>query len=387
MNFFVKKFFLSILLVLSFTLSIPSAFAIEYSGIGGRPAFPDPSNPRTNDIFIETITPGTVKQEGVKVINNTKQPRTLIVYSTDFVPSSGGGFACKQYAEPKEEVGKWIDMEKQDIILPPMSSEVVFFAISVPKDAEIGEYNGCIAIQDKLPSGENGKGGVSLATRTALRVAITIPGDALRKLEIVGFSTKPLNGGGVILFPQVKNLGNVSVDSDVEVKIIDIFGQVVKTDGGKYPVLAHDTSEWNFELPAPFWGGFFSSTLKVSYDASQQAQIGVNTKTPPVILDGGSISFFMMPSLYGMITEILIMLFVALNVFLFWISKRRKQWIEKYWTMYTVQTGEDLYHLSEKFDVSWKLLAKANNLTPPYVLNKGDKIKVPPKSNTKGSKK
>lgn len=56
-----------------------------------------------------------------------------------------------------------------------------------------------------------------------MRVALTVPGEIERKLEVLGFDYKRQNGT-IILHPQVKNIGNVSIDTDVSVVTRYFFG-------------------------------------------------------------------------------------------------------------------------------------------------------------------
>lgn len=44
---------------------------------------------------------------------------------------------------------------------------------------------------------------------------------------------------------------------------------------------------------------------------------------------------------------------------------------------YTVQIGDTLYGLGQKFDVDWKEIAEINNLAEPYNLTPGEKINIP----------
>ena len=46
-------------------------------------------------------------------------------------------------------------------------------------------------------------------------------------------------------------------------------------------------------------------------------------------------------------------------------------------TVYTVQKGDTLFNISQKFNISWNTLAALNNLKSPYYLKPGQTIKVP----------
>lgn len=365
-------FFLTIFLVSNFS-SI--AKALEYGGFGGRPSYPRQDNPRTESIFIHTLEPGTNKKEGVTVINNTNDKKTFIIYGADSTPSSGGAFACEQISEKKEDVGLWINLSKKEVTLNPASNEIVPFTINVPKTASVGEHNGCILIMEKKAASKD-QAGVSLSTRVGLRVAITIPGEMVRKLEILGFTIKFQNGI-YTLQPRVKNTGNVSIDTDVKVVTSHWFGKSISVKGGQYPVLRGDISEWNFEIKKPFWGGLYRSKLLISYDADSKATVGLNTDAKMTAL-GKSAWFFSLPTFLGFILELA---FVALVVYFknkLKQNKKNQEWIKNNWVEYIVEPNESIQSLATKFNIPWKSLAKVNNLKPPYVLTSEDKIKVPP---------
>ena len=244
------------LAILTFAVFASSVFAIEYGGFGGRPAYPDPNNPRTESVFIHTLEPGDIQKEGVVVINNTAEQKTVLVYGVDSSSSLDSSFACEQFSQEKNDIGAWIKLEKSEVTLNPGTNELVSFTISVPQNANVGEHNGCIVVQEKKEKAD-GKSGVSLSVRTGLRVAITIPGELVRKLEIIGFTVTSRKDGSFLLRSEAKNLGNVSIDADVQVITRYFFGATIVRHGGQYPIFRGGTSDWNFELKKPFWGGWY----------------------------------------------------------------------------------------------------------------------------------
>lgn len=50
---------------------------------------------------------------------------------------------------------------------------------------------------------------------------------------------------------------------------------------------------------------------------------------------------------------------------------------EDQFTSYTVKDGDTLFNISQKYNVKWDLIAQFNNLSEPYVLHKGDVVKIP----------
>ena len=374
---FIWSYITVFVILIGITVFANSALALDYGGVGGRPAYPRSDNSRTESIFVHTLNPGSIQGEGVLLVNNTEEQKTLLVYAVDSVVSSGGAFACRQMTEPKKGVGRWIVLEKTEVVLNSMTSETVPFTISVPYSASVGEHNGCIVIQEKKEKDED-QTGMVLSFRTGLRVAVTIPGKIIRDIEVAGFNVESQQEGGYLLQPSVKNLGNVSIDTDVQVVTKYFFGLEHIQHGGQFPILRGEISDWNFELKKPFWGGLYRSSFVVEYENDPEAEIGKETGGQKIRLEGPSVWFFSMPTLAALAIEIVVLLFVGFSVFLLLLSRKRKKWIRKSWVMYEVASGEDINSLAKNFDVSWKLLAKANKLQPPYGLKAGEKIKVPP---------
>lgn len=352
--------------------------ALEYGGIGGRPAYPREDNPRTESIFIHTLAASAVQDEGILLVNNSADKKTLLVYGVDSVVSSGGAFACRQISEPKEGVGAWLNLEKDEVVLNAGASELVPFTIKVPENVSVGEHNGCIVIQEKKDEVE-GQAGVNLSFRTGLRVAISVPGEIVRNLEISSFTLSRAKQGGVVLTPEVKNLGNVSIDANVKVITKNLFGVTYLEQGGNFPILRDESANWNFEVTKPFWGGFYRSSLVVEYQSNVETEIGKDASGPITVLKGKTVTFFSMPQTVALIIEILILLGILVLLFLYSVSRKRQAWIKKSWQEEEVGSGADIKALADSRQISWKLLAKANGLKAPYIIDAGKKLKLPPK--------
>ncbi len=352
--------------------------AIEYGGVGGRPAYPKPDNPRTKSIFVFTLEPGDKVEDGVRVINNTEEEKTLMVYAVDSVVSSGGAFACAQFNDPKVDVGSWIKLDKNEVTLPPLSNEVIPFTIQAPDNADVGEHNGCIVIQEKKSDKvQRSQQGINLTFRTGLRVAVLVPGEIKRKLEIVSFDIQP-NDDKYLAKVKVKNSGNVSIDSDVNVWVDYFFGKNYAVEGGQYPILREEESEWNFKIDKPFWGGWYKAYLTVKYDPNVEAGVGTVSGKGFTVLTSQPIYFFVWPDPVAAGVELAVLLVIIIIIIKGVQLYRRQQWIKNKWVDYQVKEGDDINSIADRFGVNWKLLARANNLRPPYILKPGTKIKVPP---------
>lgn len=385
---------LSIFTLLNIGVNTVNAF--EYGGFGLRPADIDNDTPRKGESgFAYELTSGSTKKDGLMVINNTKLKKTFIVYVADSVPSTDGGFACRQFSEDKKQVGSWIKLDKNEVEVNSGSNEVIPFTITMPPSVDSGEHNGCFLIQEKKAEAskdDKKKNGIQLSIRTGVRVAITVPGELIKKLAIKNFdfskkiikekkNNKEVKKEVIIFNASAVNSGNVSIDADVKVKVSNMFGIPHKTLGGKFSVLRDDTSVWNFQLPQPFWGGYYFAKLNVEYDSTVKAsdQKIKNSKDSKAIVKLASdktISFFTFPTIYGLISEIAILIFIIFCLYLLSVWKQRMNWI-KTWKDYTVSRSTNIKVLAEKYDVSWKLLANVNKIKPPYIVTTKDKLKVP----------
>lgn len=244
---------------------IPAATrSIEYGGIGGKPANPRPEEPRSDSIFIHTINPGSSADDAVLVINNSDEKKELVVYSADSTPSTDGGFACKQYVEKKQDVGKWIALD-ETVELDAHSTIEIPFTIQVPKKTEVGEYNGCILIQEKEDSDTDNAQGATVSFRTGLRVAVTLPGDIIHELSIRSLELSTPDIGKLMLHPVVENTGNASLNAHVQIDVHDMFGRTIGNAGGEFAVLREEESAWNFSVNIPEYGGLYTVDMHISY--------------------------------------------------------------------------------------------------------------------------
>jgi hypothetical protein len=362
------------------------------SNFGIRPAYPQVSNPRTESIFIHTLQPGAEVEDGVEVINNTSEQKNLRLYATDSTPSSDGAFACKQAGQEKLGVGSWIKfiddktgnyrIEGGDVTLslPPGQQITIPFQINPNKDALTGEHNGCVLVQEITPPRGPNASGVSLSVRSGLRVVVTIPGELTRQLQIVRFSAERSEDKGFLYKAAVRNAGNVSIDAQVEVLTRRFFGFVYDRQGGQFPILSTETSQWTFQSPRPFFGGVFRSRLRVTYDEAAAAQVGKNTDGKLTTIKSKTVFMFVSPKPLAWLVYVVGLLMVGYMWLLIATRRKRRRWIKNVWQPYTVQAEDTVPNLSKRYRVSWKIFVKANHLKPPYVLEPGQKIKVPPRN-------
>lgn len=361
-----------------------SAYAAPSGGIGGRPSSPDPTNPRSQSIFIHTLDGGAEASDAVLVTNSSDKVRKIDLYAVDGVVSSGGAYSCRQKSEALTDSGKWIKLEKNTLVLAPDSKEEVKFTITVPKNADVGEHNACIVIADKDQETVNEGAGIRIRTRQAIRVVTTIPGDLHREITLTNFLAQIGDKGLPTYNVELQNKGNVSADVNVEVRLLSsITGKEYYKNGGVYPILANEKLVLNFEDEnPPFWGGWFRAVVTVQYN-DNPAMLGFNPSAGIAGEMTREETIFIMPStsalfIIGLASVIVVGLVTTIVVRKLRARKRKRNWQD-----YIVEDGDTLDSLASKSGVKWKLIAKTNNLSAPYTLAKGQLIKIPSKSTKK----
>lgn len=349
--------------------------AVGNASIGGKPANPRPDNPRSQSIFVHELEPGSKTDDAIRVINNTDQTKTLLVYAVDSQIASDGAFACAQKADTPVSVGTWITLAESKVTLEPHSSKDVDFTIRVPDTASAGEQNGCIVVQDseRTPSPESN--GLMLSFRSAVRVAITVPGDITKQLDFTG----PVVVGGrdkiVQLSAGLKNNGNVSLDTAVEVRIRSFFGNTLRSAGGTFPVLARSEGVFNFEVDKPFWGGWYRVDATATYDSDPEYSLGESGESATITSPQKWV--FVSPEPLALLVELLLLVAVLSAVAVWVLRRRRHQKLHARSVSYVVKKGDSLQSVAKKHGVSWKVVAKLNKLQAPYHIEPGQKLKIP----------
>lgn len=353
-----------------------SVSAIATGGIGGRPANPDPNNPRTQSIFIFTAAKGETKKDVVLVSNNSDKKQVIELYAVDGIVTNTGAYTCSQQSEPRQSVGSWITLDKSSVTLGPGKTEEVGFTLAMPQSADVGEHNGCIVFQLAEDEGE-ATGSVRIRTRQALRVVTTVPGNLHRSVDISSFSFGNQDGGQLYTL-NLKNSGNVSADVDAKVYLTSLFGKIIYQNGGGYPIMANQKLDLNFvnEKP-PLFGGWFNINAKIFYD-SRAGTFGTGSSKNLVTKSGSTQLVFLAPTTVGALILAAFGIVITGSITLLFVRRRLLENTHIDWAEYKVRKGESLQHIADKYNIHWKRLASVNTLTPPYTLLTGQVVRVPP---------
>ena len=382
-----KKIFIGVstglVLGISLLLTLPALAQTPSGGIGGRTTTVDPDNPRTQSIFIYTLNHGEQTRDAILVANHTTEEKTILLSSVDGVVTNTGAYTCKQESEPVVGMGGWLKLDKDKVTLPAGGEEKVGFTVTVPQNADVGEHNGCIAMQaDQAPT--EATGGVRVHMRQAIRTVLTIPGELKRDLTISQFEVKTDKTKFPEYLMSVKNTGNVSADVDMRVRVKNSFGNEVFVTGGEYPVIPNETLTQNFNSGfRPMFGGWLTAEPSIRYDkrlgifGTQDQSAEFETK------QGEVVKFFLWPTMLGWTIIATALIGVILLVSWVIVSRNKDRELRKNLAKYTVKAGDTIESLARAKGRSWQDVAKINNLKAPYALSEGQEIILPGKKEPK----
>ncbi len=381
---------ISYLIILIITISLmPSmAQALSAGGMSIAPAvnpkFPD----RNKGWFIyEQIEPGAVIEDVARVINLDSTVATMTIEAVDAGMNDDGGFGLVGDPSKNKDIGKWVELSKTRVTLQPGKEEIIPFKITVPPDAEVGDHIGGLAVYRTIPETDKkaivGGSQVSVSTRVGARIYLTIKGDIVRKLQI---QKKAMYGRGQTLTFgfTIKNAGNVRADLNMQAKIYGIWGLFDKKDnisiGQVFPKKTINLQAVWPGKQRPIFGVYWASvTIEDVFKGLNPTSANTLPLTQPI--HTWLITFFI-PWTQTAI--------VILVVFLVWFFVQLRKWrallrlahmpvgIKK------INKGDNLIGIANQYDINWKLLAKLNEMVPPYDLTNVNQIFVP---DTKGGQR
>ncbi|MFO0781217.1 MAG: DUF916 domain-containing protein [Candidatus Gracilibacteria bacterium] len=330
--------------------------------------------------------PGEVIDDVATVKNLSNKPLRAHVYAVDATSNDSGNFILKLENEDKTGIGKWTKLTSSDIITIPAQQSMDFpFHIEVPANLTPGQYFGGLVLEEVgdnvqpvavAAAADNGKKicctNILVKTRIGLRIYLTIPGTIVDKMEWSGFKTIQKNKTTNFQF-EIKNTGNVALEPVATIEIFDQGGKQVdrfeKTLGESLPgTIINPVIGW--ENQALF--GSFRAIGKVHYRIKNQSidqkLHGSSEKGETKVTEFNIVPWKM---LYGII---LVILAAGIG---YWIYARNQQQLKTQWETYEVQAYDNIMSIAESHSVDWKKLARVNKLKPPYLVKKGEIIRVP----------
>lgn len=366
-----KKSIIISSLLASILLGAPLALAVnQYSVKIGS----DNTNIKQYEFLFDGKTPPN-DQITVKNLEPDKEI-TLLISPVDARTNNLGKLYFKDREEKQSTVGVWTVIQEPEVRLKPLEEKTVNLKIQLPEKITPGIYVGGLSIEDITPSTivtEKKNFSAQVKTRLIKKIYLQIPGEKFSKFEFGQFAYQSENRNNNFIF-QINNQGNTMLAARGKIEINGGAGykSVIPVDAPG--ILQMETFNGVFVWQnKPEWGDYTARLdLEVSeYDPINETFVKIGNVNKEISLKLTNYRALLpyAATLIGLIV-ILLIYFIEKKIYL---SKC---------VPYTVQEGETIMSISEKFLMNWKKLAKINKIKPPYELKAGNSILVRAIKNT-----
>jgi hypothetical protein len=141
------------------------------------PKTSDPKNQNDKGWILHTLKPGGSAEDAVVLSNPSNEDITVEVKGRDVEITQEGSYTVISNKLENQQAGKWIVFDSETYAIPAAKSITVPFKIQIPTDAKSGEYGAGIAVLQLGDKNGDKSGNVTIKTRSASRVFITVEGD------------------------------------------------------------------------------------------------------------------------------------------------------------------------------------------------------------------
>lgn len=173
--------------------------------------------------FDLTLAPGERRQLAVEAANFGEEPILARTYPSDVYSIVNGGFGADLYGDEPTGVTTWVDYGVRQIVLGPGEALSVDFAVTVPPGTPPGQYLAALVIENAEPIPGSGPVALDQVNRSAIAVAIDVPGPRRPALTI-GEAGPAIVAGHSILTFEVANPGNVHLRPAGSLRLMAVDG-------------------------------------------------------------------------------------------------------------------------------------------------------------------
>lgn len=324
---------------------------------------------RTDKYF--QLNPGESIESSLDLINQYNVPTTIKIYTSDGTSTNTGSFTVKTRTQEKNNVGLWITPETNLITLNPLETKELHYTINIPENTTPGDYGGGISAEPTNTSDTSESSGtrVIVSTRIVNPIFITVKGEKITDYNWDKFTHQYDNRH--IFQMDFINKGNTIIKINGTIEIRDIFQKSSSIPINEITLLNNETTQikkaWQEK---PFWG-IFTATAKLTVEELDP----VNQTFSKIEQLNKGTTFTVIPWIFLFILTCLVVLIISA----FKIKKNIFNNYKKKCSIYEVRESDTINKIATQLNVQWKLIAKINDLKPPYNIEPGQKILVPSK--------
>jgi hypothetical protein len=177
--------------------------------------------------FALTLVPGEHRQIEVEAANFGPDPTLARTYAANVYSIVNGGFGAGLFGEGISGTTTWLSYPTQEFTLAPQGALRVPFMVSVPGGTPPGEYITALVIESTETLQGSGPLTLNQVNRSAIAVAIDVPGSRQPSLSIGLVQHKSVGGHSILSF-EVDNPGNVHLRPAGAFRLLDAGGSQIE---------------------------------------------------------------------------------------------------------------------------------------------------------------
>ena len=178
-----------------------------------------------------------------RLYNPASVPQTVKLYLADMTFDAAG---IPEVTNVPTDVGTWGSFEHPSVTIDPQQSVIENFTLTAPRGVDPGDHVGAVVVEQS----PQGSGNVRSIKRLAVRLYVTLPGDARKDFEIEKISTRrdsALFTRELTVAVHLKNTGRVRLESTVRVDGAEAKGPQL--------LMSSATERYVASRKVPLWGG------------------------------------------------------------------------------------------------------------------------------------
>jgi hypothetical protein len=228
---------LSVFVLISLALMTASTTVTAQADSAATPEIASAATPRFGIMpmgdypngYIELeLKPGATAELSINVVAVDSAPVTLRAYSTNALNMVNGGFAAGNEDDAPTGSTSWVSFPAGTFDLSGDATKEITFSVTVPEDAQPGQYISAIVAQTDQPIAISGLTTFDQILRSAISVAITVPGEQTSSFTL-GSPEFNIETSAPNLVIPVTNTGNVLVKPAGQLTITTADGKAVAT--------------------------------------------------------------------------------------------------------------------------------------------------------------
>jgi hypothetical protein len=219
----------------------PLDAAAQTGGLAVAPAQNPGGVKRSSFDFV--VAPGAVQDDAVTVSNLSDEKKAFFVYVANGFTTETGKIGVRPDDAAKTGPVLWLkfgrDLPDGQIVLEPKTAAVIPFRITIPADAQPGDYAFGIAASPPIvrPTATPGQNNTKVIEAVATAVLLRVQGPLQPSVQIGSLKVNPtaplvpfLFSGETEVRAEIVNDGNVRLPTTVVITEEDMFGNTIHTE-------------------------------------------------------------------------------------------------------------------------------------------------------------